>query len=140
MDKMNFKNTPSERFYFFFDEKKTSKELTDNVIAEKFGKYTGNPGVFLRNIKDGKNSVTVEMIMLAQQHFGLNPGSLFYNAPQSSDNNNNVMDEPEAMMYADGNIKIMMDIIASQQATIAQLVSNKKPASKQRSGSSIAVG
>ena len=74
---MSFKNNASEKFYEFFDRKLKSKEISLTELAEKFDKYKKNPGVLLRSLKSGRNGVTVELIELAQKHFGLNPNDLF---------------------------------------------------------------
>lgn len=73
----NFKNTPSERFYYFFSRMIANKETSNTDIAHAFNKYKANPPSFLNGIRVGNFSVTVEMILIAQEIFNLDPCTLF---------------------------------------------------------------
>lgn len=76
----NFKNKPSERFYRFFKEKIEKDELTHAALAAAFGRYEKNPSSLLNGLKNGLISVTLEMLLIAQEKFDLNPCDLFEKA------------------------------------------------------------
>lgn len=73
----NFRNTPSERFFSFFTQKIERKETSITELADVFGKYKSNPWTFLNSIRVGNMSVTVEMILIAQKNYQLDPCTLF---------------------------------------------------------------
>lgn len=73
----NFRNNPSEKFYQFFTRLINQKETSNTDIAQAFNKYKANPPSFLNGIRVGNFSVTVEMILIAQEKFKLDPCTLF---------------------------------------------------------------
>lgn len=73
----NFRNTPSEKFYQFFTQMIDRKETSNTELAQLFDKYRANPPSLLNGIRVGNMSVTVEMILIAQEKFKLDPCTLF---------------------------------------------------------------
>jgi len=110
---MNYKNLPSQKFFEFFSKKINNKEITREDLAVKLEKYENNPSVLLNGIKYGKNSVTVEMILKAQEHFGLDPCDLFHEQRELT------LNEPQALY---GKVDQLINVIAQQQQTINKLI------------------
>lgn len=123
---MSFKDEPSKRFFSFFDKKMKKGELEVKEIASRFGKYESNPGVLFRSLKTGKNGVTVELILKAQEFFGLNPCDLFKKMTSNSEESEELEApaSPELREYFDL-IKSQQEVIKNQQQTIHQLVNQR---------------
>lgn len=75
MDK--FTDTPSQRFYEFFQQKIQNNELTYDEFAESFGKTRQGAYTFFNQLKRGKQGITVKFILIAEKEYGLKPKALF---------------------------------------------------------------
>ena len=73
----NFVNEPSKRMYFFLNELVGNSDVTQLDIVTKFGTYINHPRNYFNALFKGTISVTVDQILKAQVHFGLNPCDLF---------------------------------------------------------------
>ena len=72
-----FVNLPSQRFYEFFKEKLQSKKITIDEFAESFGKTKQQAYTLMNSLKNGRQGITVNFILIAEKEYKLKPKTLF---------------------------------------------------------------
>lgn len=124
---MPFKNEPTKKFFEFFDQKIKKGELDMRIISSKFEKFQAIPGAFMRSLKTGKSGVTIELILLAQRHFGLDPSSLFNASSLESQTEaavelNEELASPETVQVP---VSFLGETLIKQQAILEVLLADK---------------
>ena len=118
---MNFKNKPTELFFRFLRKNLNTNKISLTEIAEKLDRYHSNPNALLHALSSGKSSITVEMILLAETHFGLDPCLLFKKIPEQDDEVVTAVNEDQLPINYVGVINNQLQQILQLQRKIFEL-------------------